>query len=439
MSEENQNSHDKPVENQNTQDSKTIQAKKKRKKLLAIVAIIVVLLFVLYLIVHYLFFAHYEETDNAYVQSDIVQVTSQVNGTVLSVDVRDTDFVKESQVIVLLDQTDAKMVLEQAQADLAQTVRQVRSLYTNNRSLQANIALSEASLAKAKVDVAKAQGDLKRRQGLGDALSQEELIHAQVQLSSAKSAESSALAAVNAAKEQLKSNQSLTDGVDVQNHPNVLNAKAKLKEAYITLQRMSIPAPVDGYVARRSVQVGQRISAGTPLMSVIPLNQVWVDANFKEVQLRDMRIGQKATLVADVYGKKVVYHGTLEGVSAGTGSAFSLLPAQNATGNWIKVVQRVPVRISLDPKELKEHPLQVGLSMTVTVDIKDKSGKMLSDQVNKTSATKTQAFNLNKLESESEALANDIIQTNLGKPIAEKNTEAAEAKTMSQIVSEKGQ
>ncbi|MGN6702441.1 MAG: HlyD family secretion protein, partial [Burkholderiaceae bacterium] len=225
-------------------------------------------------------------------------------------------------------------------------------------------------------------------------------------------AESAARAAVAAAREQLASNQSLTEGTSVAQHPSVQRAAARFKEAYVNYKRIDLPAPVSGYIARRSVQVGQRIAPGTPLMSIVPLDRLWVDANFKEVQLREMRIGQPVTLTADVYGKDVTYHGTVEGMGAGTGSAFALLPAQNATGNWIKVVQRVPVRIKLDPKELDAHPLRVGLSMIADVDIHDQSGKMLSSVPNAAPQSATQVFARD--DSEADALVARIIADNIG-------------------------
>ncbi len=212
------------------------------------------------------------------------------------------------------------------------------------------------------------------------AVGQEEFNHVTAQLAAAKSGVAAAQSAAEAAREQLASNQSLTENISVEQHPNVLRAAARVREAYLALSRAELVAPVDGYVARRSVQLGQRVQAGAPLLSVIALNEVWVDANFKEGQLRNLRIGQPVELEADVYGKKVDYHGTVEGLGAGTGAAFALLPAQNATGNWIKVVQRVPVRIALDPKEVAEHPLRVGLSMDARVDVSNTDGRVLAER-----------------------------------------------------------
>ena len=324
---------------------------------------------------------HHVETDNAYVQGNVVQITPQVGGTVVAINADDTDYVKAGQVLLRLDPADARVALEQAEAQLAQTVREVRTLYANNSTLTANIALRRAEVERTRADIARAQEDLARRQPLvaSGAVGKEELQHAQTALADARAAGGAAEAALDAAREQLAGNRSLTDGTTVAEHPNVLRAAARVREAYLAFQRSEIPAPVAGYVAKRNVQLGQRVTAGASLMAIVPLEQVWVDANFKESQLSDMRIGQPVRLVADMYGGKVEYSGTLVGLGIGTGAAFSLLPAQNATGNWIKVVQRVPVRIALAPAELAAHPLRVGLSMTATVDTRDQSGKTLAE------------------------------------------------------------
>jgi membrane fusion protein (multidrug efflux system) len=295
---------------------------------------------------------------------------------------------------VQLDPADARVALDQAEAALAQAVRQARTLYANNGPLTAQIALRDADVAKARSDIARATDDLNRRQSLvgNGAVSREELNHAQTQLANANSALTAAKAGVIAAREQLSSNQALTDGTRIEQHPSVLVAAAKVREVFLAMQRTALKAPVDGYVAKRTVQLGQRVAAGTPMMSIIPLNQVWVDANFKEVQLRNIRIGQPVALVADLYGKKVEYKGTVAGLGVGTGAAFSLLPAQNATGNWIKVVQRVPVRIALDPTQLTGHPLRVGLSMVADVDVSKQDGKILADAPRDAALSHTQAF-----------------------------------------------
>ncbi len=339
--------------------------------------------------------SHQESTDNAYVQGNIIQITPQTGGTVMSILADDNDLVHAGSPLVRLDPADTQVALAQAEAALAQTVRQVRQLYANNTTLAAQVKLRETDVARALADQARAQSDLqraeddvRRRSALGraGAVSAEELKHAEsalqsarTQLAAARAGEAAARAGVAAAREQLASNQALTQGVDVARHPGVLAAAARLREAYLASRRTELPAPVDGYVARRGVQLGQRVAAGTPLMALVPLHGVWVDANFKETQLGQLRLGQRATLTADLYGSKVRYTGTVAGLGVGTGAAFALLPPQNASGNWIKVVQRVPVRIALDPEPLARHPLRLGLSMIVTVDTREQGGATLAE------------------------------------------------------------
>jgi membrane fusion protein (multidrug efflux system) len=330
---------------------------------------------------HWFHARHRQTTDNAYVAGNVVQITPQVGGTVIAILADDNDAVKAGQSLVKLDTADAQVALDQAEAQLAQTVREVRALYSGNQTLKAQVALREADLARAQADLAKAQDDVSRRMPLvaSGAVGKEEFQHANAQLAAAKSAVTAAQSAVLAAKEQLATGQVMTEGTSVEQHPNVQRAVARVREAALALKRDELPAPIDGHVAKRSVQLGQRVQAGAPLMTVVDLDKLWVDANFKEGQLADLRIGQPAELLADVYGTKVAFHGKVMGLGAGTGAAFSLLPAQNATGNWIKIVQRVPVRIALDPAELAAHPLRVGLSMEVTVDTADRNGKTLAD------------------------------------------------------------
>ncbi|CAG9180671.1 HlyD family efflux transporter periplasmic adaptor subunit [Cupriavidus respiraculi] len=342
---------------------------------------------------------HFESTDDAYVAGNVVQVTPLVGGTVISIGADDTQLVTAGQPLIQLDRADSEVALEQAEAQLAQAVREVRTLYVNNGSLAANVALREA-------DVARAREDYKRRQAIAGsgAVSSEELSHAQTTLKGAESA-------LLAAREQLASNRALTDQTTVEKHPSVQRAAANLRAAYLAYARSTMPAPVTGYVAKRSVQVGQRVAPGAPLMAVVPLDQVWVDANFKEVQITHMRVGQPVTLEADVYGSKVEYHGKVAGFSAGTGSAFSLLPAQNATGNWIKVVQRLPVRIALDARELKDHPLRVGLSMNVSVDVRKEDGASLVS-ANAVAPMQTNVYD--KVGHEADELIARIIAVNNG-------------------------
>ncbi|ACR29107.1 HlyD family efflux transporter periplasmic adaptor subunit [Burkholderia glumae] len=334
----------------------------KRKRMMTILIALIVLAAIAYGVYYFLVARFHETTDDAYVNGNVVQITPQVTGTVIAVNADDTQTVTAGAPLVVLDPADARVALQQAEANLAQTVRQVRGLFVNDDQYRAQVALRET-------DLSKAQDDLRRRLAVAQtgAVSQEEIAHA-------RDAVKAAQASVDAARQQLASNRALTANTTVADHPNVLAAAAKVRDAYLANARNMLPAPVTGYVAKRSVQVGQRVAPGTPLMSVVPLNGVWVEANFKEVQLTHMRIGQPVELTADIYGSSVKYHGKVVGFSAGTGSAFSLLPAQNATGNWIKVVQRLPVRIALDPQQLQQHPLRIGLSMQVDVDIKDDSG-----------------------------------------------------------------
>jgi membrane fusion protein (multidrug efflux system) len=308
-----------------------------------------------------------EETDNAYVQGNVVQVTPQLAGTVTKIFADDTNLVKAGQPLVALDTADADVAVAQAEAQLAQTVREVRTLYASQAQSGANVSVRQAELARARDDLARR----KALAGTG-AISGEEIRHAE-------SAVTAAQAALEAAREQLASGKALTEGTSVEKHPNVQRAAARLQEVLLAQSRSTLYAPVSGEVAKRNVQVGQRINPGAPLMAIVPLDQLWVDANFKESQLREMRIGQPVTLTSDVYGSNVKYEGKIVGLAAGTGSAFALLPAQNATGNWIKVVQRVPVRISLDPKQLAEHPLRIGLSMRAEVDLHNQDGKPLGE------------------------------------------------------------
>jgi membrane fusion protein (multidrug efflux system) len=386
-----------------------------RKKALAAVAAVVALGAAAWGACYALVLSHYESTDNAYVQGNVVQITPQVGGTVLAINADDTDFVKAGQPLVTLDTADARVALDQAEAQLAQTVREVRTLFANNAALKAQIALREADVARARSDLVRAQDDVNRRAPLvaSGAVGQEEFNHADAQLTAAKSAVAGAQSALQAAREQLAANQALTDGTSVEQHPNVQRASARVREAYLALKRAALPAPVDGYVARRNVQVGQRVQAGSPLLTVVALDQLWVDANFKESQLQKLRIGQPVSLVADVYGQKVEYHGTVAGLGAGTGAAFALLPAQNATGNWIKVVQRVPVRVTLDPRQLAEHPLRVGLSMEVKVDVSEQGGRMLADAPRTQPVAQTTVFD--ELDRDADGEVRRIIAANLGR------------------------
>ncbi|MDR2092867.1 MAG: efflux RND transporter periplasmic adaptor subunit [Azoarcus sp.] len=305
-----------------------------------------------------------ESTDDAYVAGHVVQITPQVGGTVKAVFVDDTDTVAAGDTLIELDAADGRVALDQAEAALAQAVREVRVLHVNNERLRAEVAARQA-------EVKRLETDLARRVSAAGAVSQEDLDHSRTALSMARSAQL-------AAREQLAANLALTEGTEVADHPRVMQAASRVEEAWLAWSRTRIAAPVAGQVIKRNVQVGQRVAAGAPLMAVVPLDRLWVDANFKEVQLGAMRIGQPVILRADYYGSRVEYHGRVAGLAAGTGSAFALLPAQNATGNWIKVVQRVPVRVELEPGQLEKYPLRVGLSMQVTVDIRDNGGAAIT-------------------------------------------------------------
>ena len=363
---------------------------------------------------HWLTTRHTEATDNAYVQGNVVQITAQVAGTVVAILADDADSVAAGAPLVRLDPADAQVALARAEAQLAQAVRTLRGTYANSATLASGITQRQAELARARADLAKAQDDVARRAPLvaSGAVGQEELAHAQAQVTTARSSLAAAEAAVDSAREALTAQQSQTEGVAIAVHPAVAEAAARVREAFLALHRSTLPAPLAGVVARRNVQIGQRVAAGTPLMSVVALDQLWVDANFKEPQLRALRIGQAATLVADVYGSQVRYSGRVAGVGAGTGAAFALLPAQNATGNWIKIVQRVPVRITLDPKELAAHPLRVGLSMQVTVDTAEHDGAAPTPPARSAPVAQTAVFDV--LTAAADAEVARIIASNAG-------------------------
>jgi membrane fusion protein (multidrug efflux system) len=338
----------------------------KRKVMLVWLGIGVIAASAAYAAYYFSYSRYHEETDDAYVSGNLVQLTSQVAGSVVAINADDTQIVKTGEPVIQLDRADAKVDMIKAEAALAQAVQQVSTLYVNN-------GVYEAQIAQRRADLARAEDDLKRRLGVGDtgAVSAEDIAHARAAVTAAK-------AGLQVAQEQLASNHAQTGKTSVSQHPNVIAAAGKVRETYLNYARNTLPAPVTGYVAKRSVQLGQRVAPGTPLMAIVPLDGVWVDANFKETQVRHIRIGQDVTLHADVYGGDIEYHGKVIGFSAGTGSAFATLPAQNATGNWIKVVQRLPVRIQLDAEELRAHPLRVGLSMQVDVATRKQDGTELA-------------------------------------------------------------
>jgi len=361
-----------------------------------------------------------ESTDNAYVQAPLVQITAQQAGTVISVQVEDTDVVKSGQTLVRLDSADALLALQRAEAELGRTVREVRTLYANNAVLAASVRARRSDVDRHQAAVSRANEDLVRRRPLvaSGAIGAEELRHAETSLTSARAELSASQGMLETAREQMASNQVLTEGTDLAHHPSVQRASAAVREAWLAMQRVEIPAPVSGQVARRTVQVGQRIAAGSTLMAIVPLGQVWVDANFKEVQLRDMRIGQPVKLHADLYGSKVEFDGRIAGLGAGTGAAFAVLPPQNASGNWIKVVQRVPVRIELDAAQLERYPLRVGLSMEATVDVSRVEGAALTEVAVRTPPMRmqtTEVFDASMQEADSRIRR--ILAQNMGRDL----------------------
>ncbi|OSM94678.1 MULTISPECIES: multidrug efflux MFS transporter periplasmic adaptor subunit EmrA [Lonsdalea] len=362
-----------PVKNNNT----------RRKHILTLLTLFFLFLGCLWLAYWFLVLRHHQETDDAYVAGNQIQIMSQVAGSVTSVNVDSTDFVRKGDVLVELDPTDAQLAYERAQTALANSVRQVHQLIINSRQYQANIALQQTALNQA-------ISDLNRREALGkvNAIGREDVQHAHDAVASAQ-------ASLDVAKQQFAANQALILNTPLEKQPAIQQSAASLRDAWLALQRTHIVSPVDGYVSRRSVQVGARIASTSALMVVVPAKGLWVDANFKETQLTNMRIGQPATIVSDLYGDDVVFKGKVVGLDMGTGSAFSLLPAQNATGNWIKVVQRLPVRIELDPQELADHPLRIGLSMLVNVDTAKADGKVLSDIPRSEPAYQSDALELN--------------------------------------------
>jgi membrane fusion protein (multidrug efflux system) len=309
--------------------------------------------------------ANGEATEDAFVEGNLVQVTPQTAGTVTRIAADNTDVVTAGETLVQLDRLDARLALDRAEASLSKAARQVRAQFANVAQLRANVVLRQ-------VDLTKAESDLARRRGLVEsgAVSGEDMRHAE-------DAAAAARAALSAAREQVSAAQSLVEGTSVDNHPDVMAAISQVRDATVALSRTTLAAPVGGIVARRNVQIGQRVAQGTPLMAIVPLNQLWVTANLKENQLKDVRVGQPVAMTTDVYGAGVVFHGRVVGEEAGTGSAFAAAPAQNATGNWIKVVQRVPVRIALDPTEVTRHPLRLGLSMRAEIDTSSRTGPNL--------------------------------------------------------------
>jgi membrane fusion protein, multidrug efflux system len=346
-------------------------AQTRRRRLLTWLAIAVVAGAVLYGIYAFLFTGKTVSTDNAYVGADVAQVTPLIPGPVAKVLVRETEQVKAGQPLIVLDDADARIAVEQAQAALGQAERKVQGYGASDTALAGQLAARDADIARARSDLDRAKTDLDRRQALSasGAVSGDELTNAKNRFTEAQAALAQAQASRAAAVGNREANHVLIAGVTTEQNPEVAAARARLDAAKLMLDRTVLKAPLDGIVSKKQVEVGQQVAVGAPLMVIVPADAAYVDANFKEVQLDRVRPGQPVTLTSDLYGSKVKFHGKVRGLSGGTGSAFSLIPAQNATGNWIKVVQRLPVRIDLDPKELAQHPLRVGLSMTAKIDI----------------------------------------------------------------------
>ncbi|MGB6604301.1 MAG: efflux RND transporter periplasmic adaptor subunit [Steroidobacteraceae bacterium] len=314
----------------------------------------------------WLYASRYESTDDAYVAGNLANVMTQVSGTVVRIDADENDRVLAGQELVRLDPTDMRIALQDTEQQLARTVRQVHTVFANRDQLRAVVMERRSELDRTLADFSR-----RRNLAASGAVSGEELGHARDAVNAARDA-------LAAAQKNLAASVALVGRTGVADNPDVQAAATQVERAWLNLQRTEVRAPVTGYVARRGVELGERVSPGNPLLSIVPLEYVWIDANFKEVQLRNMRIGQAAEVTADLYGGHVKYHGRVEGLGMGTGAAFALLPAQNATGNWIKVVQRLAVRIAMDPRELAEHPLRIGLSMHVSVDVQDTSGSQLA-------------------------------------------------------------
>ena len=386
--------------NANIDASATNPSNGKRRRILLLIALIFIVIGASWAAYWVLVLAKREKTDDAYVNGNRVVISAQVSGTVIAVLADDTQLVNAGQVLVKLDPIDAQTALSRSASALAQTVRQVRQQKATATQYDSEIETRRLELARVQIDLAK------REPLVADhAIAGEEVRHAQESVQLAR-------AALTQAERQSLSAHALVDGTPVEGNPAVLQAKDAYRDAWIAAQRNAVVAPVTGYVAERSVQLGQHIQAGEALMTVIPLHALWVDANFKEVQLRNLRIGQKAEVRSDLYGGTFIFHGHVEGMSAGTGAAFSLLPPQNASGNWIKVVQRVPVRILIDDNDLIKSPLRVGLSATVTVDTTSREGPVLATQASDRPVGDTQVYtqDLEKANAEADA----VVRRNLG-------------------------
>ncbi|KJF78686.1 multidrug transporter [Morganella morganii] len=359
-------------------DKKTSSSSSAKRKIwLAGTSLLFIVLLAGYLIYWFMVLRYQEYTDDAYVVGLQVPIVAQTTGNVTQVNFENTDLVHAGDVLVVLDKTNAELAYAQARHDLAATVRQTQELYFNRDQLGAVIAQKQVMLNQA-------QNDYARRSVLGQrgTISKEDLQHS-------REAVEEAQASLNASVQQLNATKALLKNTALADQPAVLQAADKVRDAWISLQRTEIRSPYTGYVSRRNVQVGAQVSPSASLMAIVPVEPVWIDANFKETQLSSVRIGQPVTITSDFYGDKVIFNGTVAGLDMGTGSAFSLLPAQNATGNWIKVVQRLPVRVELDPQQVAKYPLRIGLSMNVTIETKNTDGPVLANVQRDTPAFKS--------------------------------------------------
>lgn len=365
-----------------------------RNRTLLIVSAVFMLIGIAWFFYWYLISSKRETTDDAYVGGDQVFVSARVGGTVIGLQGKDMELVQAGQVLVRLDTVDAATQLQKAASTLANAVRQFRQQQAQGEQL-------DAAIAAQRLELERARGDLARREPLSkdDAIAAEELSHARTSVAVAQ-------AALTQTERQAQTIHALIGGTTARSNPAVLQAKSAYVDAWLATQRNAVIAPVTGHITQHNVKLGQRIQPGQTLLTIVPLNALWVDANFKEVQLRNLRIGQSATIKSDLYGSDAVFHGTVTGIGIGTGAAFSLLPAQNASGNWIKVVQRVPVRITLDPQEVTAHPLRIGLSTTARVDTTDRSGPMLAgvDKTPTAEQTNVYAADLTQVEAEAERI-----------------------------------
>ncbi|HEX4376300.1 MAG TPA: HlyD family efflux transporter periplasmic adaptor subunit [Steroidobacteraceae bacterium] len=397
MTEQTPSRHDKPQD-----DKSSPQGKPARSGRGATIAVVSALVVIAAIAIYYFGFAHDQvKTDDAYVNGNLIRLTPQVSGTIVGIDTDETQFVQRGQVLARLDPHDNEVALDQAEANLGQTVREVAQLFAQENRDAAAVTAQQTQLTQA-------TQDLERDRSVFSVhgVSAETITHDEHTVSQDR-------ALLAQAQATLSATHAAIVGASPETHPRVLQAEASLRTAWLAAARTKVVAPVAGYVVRRAVQLGQQVSPATEMLAIVPINSVWIDANFKENQLRDLRIGQPVEVVADIYGSKVKYHGKVLGLNAGTGSALAVLPAQNASGNWIKIVQRLPVRIGLDPQELSEHPLFLGLSTTVHVDTHDLDGASLSEKPVWSAQLDTPAYE-DQLTGV-EAAIDDIVATNLGR------------------------